>query len=66
MPNGAIGIIKRLTALYTKGFNGGTGTLYIALPNVLTAHLPTAPYGNNQSRVPTLPLRPAWTPCPAR
>jgi hypothetical protein len=47
MPNGAIGIIKRLTALDTKGFNGGIGTLYIALPNVLTANLPMAPYGKN-------------------
>ncbi|GHJ60410.1 hypothetical protein NOK12_29280 [Nocardioides sp. OK12] len=48
MPNGAIGIIKRLTALDTKGFNGGTGTLYIALPKALTRNLPMAPYGKNQ------------------
>lgn len=47
MPNGAIGIVKCLTALDTKGFNGGTGTLYIALPSVLAANLPMAPYGKN-------------------
>ena len=47
LPNGSVGIIKRLTALDTKGFNGGTGTLYIALPNILAAHLPMTPYGKN-------------------
>lgn len=48
LPYGSIGIIKRLSALDTKGFNGGTGTLYMALPNALTAHLPMQPYGKNQ------------------
>lgn len=47
LPNGAVGIIKRLTGLDTKGFNGGAGTLYIALPTVLAAHLPMTPFGQN-------------------
>lgn len=47
LPGGAVGIIKRLTKLDTKGFNGGTGTLYMALPNVLTDYLPMSPYGKN-------------------
>lgn len=48
LPNGAVGIIKRLTRLDTKGFNGGTGTLYIALPRVLATNLPMTPSGQNQ------------------
>lgn len=47
MPGGAVGIIKRLTSHDTKGFREKDGTLYIALTNVLTAHLPMAPYGQN-------------------
>lgn len=47
LPVGVIGIIKRLSALDTKGFHGGTGTLYIALPLALAEKLPMAPYGSN-------------------
>lgn len=47
LPGGAVGVIKRLTALDTKGFNGGTGTLYIALSYELADYLPMSPYGKN-------------------
>jgi hypothetical protein len=49
LPNGAVGIIKRLSKLDVKGFKGGTGTLYIALPNALVPHLPMTPYGRNNT-----------------
>lgn len=47
LPGGALGIIKRLTGLDTKGFNGGTGTVYIALSYELVDYLPMTPYGKN-------------------
>lgn len=47
MPAGAVGIIKRLSSLDTKGFRGEKGTLYIALPKDVAAHLPMQPYGRN-------------------
>lgn len=51
-PPGAIGIVKRLSTLDTKGFRGGRGTLYIAMPRDLLPLLPTAPAGrNNEPRV---------------
>lgn len=47
LPGGAVGVIKRLTALDTKGFNGGAGTPYIALSYEVAAYLPMTPYGKN-------------------
>lgn len=47
LPHGSVGVIKRLTALDTKGFHGGTGTLYIALSEEVAAHLPMVPHGKN-------------------
>lgn len=47
LPQGSVGIIKRLTRLDTKGFDGGPGTLYIALPNQVMPYLPTRPFGKN-------------------
>lgn len=47
LPGGAIGVIKRLTSLDTKGFNGGTGTLYIALSHEVAPYLPMSPHGKN-------------------
>jgi len=46
-PPGALGIVKRLSALDTKGFRGERGTLYIAMPRDLLPLLPTAPAGRN-------------------
>lgn len=46
-PPGAVGIVKRLSALDTKGFRGERGTLYIAMPRDLLPILPTAPAGRN-------------------
>lgn len=46
-PNGAVGIVKELSALDTKAFHGGRGTPYIALPADLAAFLQMAPYGRN-------------------
>jgi hypothetical protein len=51
-PPGAVGVVKRLSALDTKGFRGERGTLYIAMPSDLLPLLPTAPVGrNNEPRV---------------
>lgn len=47
LPGGAVGVIKRLTALDTKGFNGGTGTPYIALSSEVAPYLPMIPTGKN-------------------
>lgn len=47
LPGGAVGVIKRLTALDTKGFNGGKGTVYVALSYELANYLPMSPYGKN-------------------
>lgn len=47
LPNGRVGILKRLSSLDVKGFHGGTGTLYIALPAELAPFLPMTPYGKN-------------------
>lgn len=52
LPGGSVGVIKRLTGLDTKGFNGGTGTPYIALSHEVTPYLPMHPRGkNNEPRV---------------
>lgn len=47
LPEGVVGVIKRLTPLDTKGFSGGKGTRYIALSYELAAYLPMMPYGRN-------------------
>lgn len=47
LPKGVVGVIKRLTALDTKGFSGGAGTVYIALSYELATYLPMLPYGRN-------------------
>jgi hypothetical protein len=46
-PPGVVGVVKRLSALDTKGFRGGRGTLYIAMPRDLLPLLPTTPAGRN-------------------
>ena len=46
-PPSAVGVVKRLSSLDTKGFRGEGGTLYIAMPRDLLPLLPTAPAGRN-------------------
>lgn len=51
-PPGAVGIVKRLSKLDTKGFRAEGGTLYMAMPRDLMPLLPTSPSGkNNEPRV---------------
>lgn len=48
LPNGAAGILKRLSARDTSGFRGQTGTAHISMPYALANHLPMVPSGVNQ------------------
>jgi PLD-like domain len=48
-PPGSVGIVKMLSPnLDVKGFYGGSGTPYVALPAAIAPYLPMTPYGNNR------------------
>lgn len=47
LPIGAVGIVKRLSRLDTKGFRREPGTPYVSLPSDLLPHIPSTPAGRN-------------------